>query len=431
MAKGKRKKVFSLLRFPLAMFLVPFSNQISIFNLNIYMKKAALVSLVFSMITYVSYAQAPVETKAPNSAYKSAFEGQTRVNGIKTKTPYGFKVLTEGLTSPWGVKSLPDGRLIITEKAGNLRIAKANGELSKPITGLPAVNSDGQGGLLGITIDPAFEKNRMVYWTFSENVSGGTHTSVAKGKLSADESKIEGATVIYRATPAHNGTLHYGGRILFDKSGNLFISTGERSDMVTRPQAQALNSSLGKVIHITTDGKAVAGNPFEGKDGAKPELYSYGHRNVQGLAFHPVTGELYSNEFGPRGGDEINHVRADKNYGWPTITYGIEYSGKKIGEAIQQKEGMEQPVYYWDPSVSPSGMTFYSGDMIPEWKNNLFIGCLSGMHIARLVIENDKVVGEERLLSEEFQRFRDVTQGKDGALYAITDQGRLYRIAKK
>jgi glucose/arabinose dehydrogenase len=225
--------------------------------------------------------------------------------------------------------------------------------------------------------------------------------------------------------------LHYGGRIVFDKSGNLFVSTGERSDLVTRPQAQALNSSLGKIVHITTAGKAVAGNPFAGQAGAKPELYSYGHRNVQGLALHPVSGELFSNEFGPRGGDEVNHVRAGKNYGWPTITYGIEYSGKKVGDAIQQKEGLEQPVYYWDPSVSPSGMTFYSGDLIPEWKNNLFVGCLSGMHIARLVIEKNKVVGEERLLSEEYQRFRDVTQGKDGALYAVTDQGRLYRIGGK
>lgn len=406
------------------------------------MKKTTLFSMVFGTFVYASCAQAPtekidsqtlapVETKAPNSDYKSAFAGQTRIGGVKTQTPYEFKVLTEGLTFPWGVKSLPDGRLIITEKEGNLRIAKANGELSKPITGLPAVNTSGQGGLLGITIDPNFESNRMVYWTFAENFDGGTLTSVAKGKLSADESKIEGATVIYRATPAHKGNLHYGGRILFDKKGDLFVSTGERSDMVTRPQAQQLNSSLGKIVHITTDGKPVANGPFASTAGAKPELYSYGHRNVQGLTFHPVTGDLWSNEFGPRGGDEINRAQAGKNYGWPVITYGIEYSGKKIGDVIQQKEGMEQPVYYWDPSVSPSGMTFYSGDMMPEWKNNLFVGCLSGMHIARLVIENNKVVGEERLLSQEYQRFRDVTQGKDGAIYAVTDQGRLYRIFKK
>ena len=399
------------------------------------MQKNILFSLAFSTLTYVSCAQSAstsVETKTPNSTYPSAFVGQTRVGAVKTQTPYEAKVLTDGLKSPWAVKSLPDGRLIITEKSGVMRIAKLSGELSKPITGAPAVNSEGQGGLLGITIDPNFQKNRMIYWTFSENVTDGTHTSVAKGKLSADETKIEGATVIYQATPAHKGTLHYGGRIIFDKSGNLFVSTGERSDKVTRPQAQELNSSLGKIVHITTDGKPVAGNPFIGKEGAKPELYSYGHRNVQGLTFHPVTGELFSNEFGPRGGDEINHVQAGKNYGWPTITYGIEYSGKQIGEpVVQQKEGMEQPVYYWDPSVSPSGMTFYSGDMIPEWKNNLFVGCLSGMHIARLIIENNRVVGEERLLTEESQRFRDVTLGKDGALYAVTDQGRLYRIAKK
>lgn len=408
------------------------------------MKKTLLFSLAAGIVACTSCGQtaakkaggsaaaASVETKAPNSDYKPAFIGQTRINKVTTQTAYEFKVLTENLSFPWGIKSLPDGRLLITEKeAGQLRIAKLSGELSGPIKGLPAVNADGQGGLLGLAIDPAFERNRMVYWVFSENVDGGTLTSVAKGKLSADETAIENATVIYRATPAHKGNLHYGGRIVFDKNGNLFVSTGERSDLVTRPKAQDLSTGLGKIVRITTDGRPVSGNPFEKQADARPELYSYGHRNVQGLAFHPVSGDLFSNEFGPRGGDEVNWVRPGKNYGWPTITYGIEYSGNKIGGAIQQKEGMEQPVYYWDPSVSPSGMTFYSGDMIPEWKNNLFIGCLSGMHIVRLVLENNKVVGEERLLSGEQQRFRDVTQGKDGALYAVTDQGRLYRIAKK
>lgn len=374
----------------------------------------------------------PVETKEPNSpAYKSAFVGQTRVGGVKTSASYEGKVLSSDLKNPWGITSLPDGRLLITEKAGTMRIATQAGKLSAPITGLPTVNANGQGGLLGVRVDPAFAQNRMVYWVFSEPLSDGNLTAVAKGKLSADESKIEGATVIYRATPAYKGTLHYGGRILFDKDGNLFVSTGERSDLVTRPQAQDVNSGLGKVIHITTDGKPVAGNPFIGKAGARPEIYSFGHRNVQSLAIHPVTGDLWEGEFGPRGGDEINRVQPGKNYGWPTITYGIEYSGAKVGEAIQQKEGMEQPVYYWDPSVSPSGMTFYTGNNVPEWKNNLFVGALSGMHIARLVIENNKVVGEERLLSSENQRFRDITQGKDGALYAVTDQGRLYRVDKK
>jgi glucose/arabinose dehydrogenase len=374
---------------------------------------------------------APVETQKANSEYKSSFDGQTRINGVKSATEIEGKVLTSDLVNPWGITTLPDGRLIITQKAGTMCIATTDGKLSEPITGIPKVDADGQGGLLGIRVDPEFEKNRMVYWLFAEPRPGGNLTAVAKGKLSADEKKIEGATVIYRATPVFAGNLHYGGRILFDKEGNLIISTGERSDIKTRPQAQDLNSALGKVIRITKDGKPVAGNPFEGKAGARPEIYSYGHRNVQGLAFHPVTGDLWEVEFGPRGGDELNRIEPGKNYGWPTITYGIEYDGRKIGDSIQVKEGLEQPVYYWDPVLSPSGITFYSSDSIPEWKNNLFIGGLSSMHIARLVIENNRVVGEERLLSGEGQRFRDVTEGKDGALYAVTDQGRLYRIFKK
>ncbi len=374
---------------------------------------------------------APVETKEPNVKYKSAFEGQTRIAGVKTQTPVEGKVLSKDLKRPWGICSLPDGRLLITEKDGTMRIATTAGVLSAPVMGLPAVNSDGQGGLLGLTIDPAFSENRMVYWSFSEKTAGGNLTAVAKGKLSADDKRIENATVIYRALPAYNGTLHYGSRLVFDKSGNLFVSTGERSDMVTRPQAQSLNSALGKVLRITKDGAPAAGNPFQNKPDARPEIYSYGHRNVQGLAIHPETGDLWENEFGPRGGDELNVIRAGKNYGWPTITYGIEYSGITIGMGITQQAGMEQPVYYWDPVISPSGMTFYTSANIPEWKNNLFIGSLSGKHILRLVINNNKVSGEERLLESENQRFRDVTEGKDGALYAVTDEGRLYRIGKK
>lgn len=373
---------------------------------------------------------APVETKDPNSNYQPAFAGQTRISGIKTTTAYESKVLSEGLEKPWGITSLPDGRFLITEKEGTMRIASADGTLSEAITGLPKVNSAKQGGLLGLTIDPSFSENRMVYWTFSENTDGKNLTAVAKGRLADDEKTIENAQVIYRATPAHESTLHYGGRILFDKTGNIIFSTGERSVLETRPQAQDLNSSLGKIIRITPDGKAAPGNPFEGRSDARPELYSYGHRNVQGLALHPVTGDLWETEFGPRGGDEVNLIKPGKNYGWPTITYGIEYSGEKIGDSIQQKEGMQQPVYYYDPVISPSGITFYSGNNIPEWENNLFISALSGSHIARLVIEGDKVIGEERLLADESQRFRDITQGKDGALYAVTDQGRLYRIGK-
>lgn len=374
---------------------------------------------------------APVETKAPNTKYKPAFAGQTRIQGVKTKTPFEGKIIATELKKPWGIAPLPDGRLLITEKKGTLRIAESSGKLSGEITGIPTVNSSGQGGLLGITIDPNFTTNRMVYWTFSNKTKEGNLTAVGKGRLSDDEKTIENGTVIYNATPAYNGNLHYGSRILFDKTGNIVFTTGERSDMETRPQAQLLNSSLGKVIRITVDGKPAPGNPFEGNSKAKPELYSYGHRNVQGLAFHPKTGDLWESEFGPRGGDEVNIIAAGKNYGWPTITYGIEYDGKTIGAGITQKEGLEQPIYYWDPVASPSGMTFYKGNKIPEWESNLFIGGLSSLHIIRLVIENNKVTGEERLLSNENERFRDVQQGKDGALYAITDSGKLYRIDKK
>ena len=373
-----------------------------------------------------------VETNPPNSPYKPAFAGQTRIAAVHSTTAYEGKILNKDLKKPWGITSLPDGRFLITQKEGTMRIAGTDGKLSDPITGIPEVNSDGQGGLLGLALDPAFEKNKMVYWIFSERTSTGNLTAVAKGKLSADEKKIENAKVIYQATPAHKSDLHYGGRILFDKTGNIFVSTGERSDIETRPLAQSLQTSLGKVIRITPEGKPAPGNPtFTSDETARPEIYSYGHRNVQSLAFHPVTGDLWEAEFGPKGGDEVNRIQPGKNYGWPTITYGMEYSGEKVGEGITQKEGMEQPVYYWDPVLSPGGMTFYTGSEMPEWKNNLFIGGLSSNHIARLVIENNKVVGEERILADEGQRFRDVTQGKDGALYAVTDEGRLYRIGKK
>jgi aldose sugar dehydrogenase len=379
----------------------------------------------------VKVSTAPVETNKGNTTYKPAFEGQTRIAGVKTSTAIDFTVLDSTLSRPWGIVVLPDGRFLVNEKGGTMRIVAATGGKGNPLTGVPKVNSEGQGGLLGICLDPAFEQNRMIYWAFSESLPAGNVTAVAKGKLSIDEKSLEGVKVIYRAMPAYKGTLHYGGRVQFSKDGHLFVTTGERSDLETRPQAQDVKSALGKVIRITTDGQPVAGNPFEGQKDARPELYSYGHRNVQGIAFHPGTGDLWETEFGPRGGDELNRVEPGKNYGWPTITYGIEYSGENIGDSIQQKEGMEQPVYYWDPVISPSGITFYNGDAIPEWKNNLFISCLSGMHICRVVIENNKVTGEERLLANEEQRFRDITQGRDGALYAITDQGRLYKIFKK
>lgn len=373
----------------------------------------------------------PVETNAPNSTYKPAFEGQTRIAGMKTHSAFDGTVVTTALSRPWGITTLPDGRFLITQKEeGTMVIVAPDGTVSNPITGLPKVDGEGQGGLLGLTLDPDFTNNRMIYWSFSERMPKGNLTAVAKGRLADDEKTIENAKVIYRATPAFESRAHFGGRLLFGKDGNLFVSTGERASIESRPQAQQLNSALGKILRITTDGKPAKGNPFENDPSERAEIWSYGHRNVQGLAWNPENGDLWETEFGPLGGDELNRIVPGKNYGWGTITYGLEYSGKKVGEGITTQEGMEQPVYYWDPVISPSGIIFYTGDAIPEWKNNLFICGLSSNYIARLRIENNRVTGEERLLADQSERFRDITQGKDGNLYAVTDGGKLYKLGK-
>lgn len=372
----------------------------------------------------------PVETNSPNSKYKPAFAGQTRIAGAKTKTAYKVEKIADKLGSPFAIVAMPDGRLMVTIKNGYMEIHGADGKLVKKITGFPAVEFSGQGGLLDVAFDPNFSSNKMMYWTYSEKYPPGNLTAVAKGKLNEAAGKVENVSVIFRATPALNSNLHFGSRLLFDRSGNLFVSAGERSIIPGRVQAQKLDAGLGKVFRITTDGKPAPGNPFANRKDAKAEIFSYGHRNPQGLDINPATGELWEAEFGPRGGDELNIIRAGKDYGWPTITYGIEYSGEKVGAGIQQQQGMEQPVYYWDPVVSPSGISFYKGTAIPEWTNNLFVACLSGMHIDRIIIKNNKVVGEERLLTDKNNRFRDITY-HNGMLYAITDDGDVYRISKK
>ena len=372
-----------------------------------------------------------VETQEANTKYPPAFPGQTRINKVATKTPYEVKILSKDLKRPWAIIQMPDDRFLITEKSGKMKILGLDGSQQKEIKGLPKVDDDGQGGLLDVALDPDFISNRMIYWSFSEPHDEGNLTAVGKGRLSADETKLEDIKVIFRAFPVFDSDLHFGSRLAFDKDQNLFVSTGERSHMEGRMQAQNLKSGLGKIFKITKEGKPAPGNPFINTKDAMPEIYSYGNRNAQGIDIHPVTGELWEAEFGPRGGDEINIIRSGKDYGWPTITYGIEYSGEIVGQAITQKEGMEQPVYYWDPVVSPSGISFYASSVIPEWQNNLFVACLSGTHICRLVIENNKVVGEERLLADQGERFRDIVDGRDGALYAVTDSGKLYKVGKK
>ncbi len=381
-------------------------------------------------ITLVS-AQNPVETGTPSADYKPAFAGQTRIASVKTAIPLNISIINDKLERPWAISVMPDGGFLITQKEGTMVTLSADGKLKSKIVGLPQVDDSGQGGLLDVTLDPDFAKNRMVYYAYSEPQSKGALLAIAKGKLSANETAIENQTVIYRATPAYSGKLQYGSRIVFDKNGNLFVSTGERSGSDIRIQAQYLNSSLGKILHLTTDGKPVAGGPFVGKGDAKPEIYAYGLRNPDGLAINPQTGDLWEAEFGPKGGDEVNIIKPGKNYGWPIITYGTEYSGKKVGEGIQQKEGMEQPVYFWNPSISPGSIAFYNSNHIAEWKGNLFVGALSGTHIIRLVIKDNKIVGEERLLEGKGERFRDMVEGKDGAFYSVTDNGKLYKIDKK
>ena len=365
----------------------------------------------------------------PNTSYKPAFKEQTRIAPIKTSTPYNVEILTKDLGKPWGIINLPDGKFLITEKTGFMNVVSTDGKQISKIEGFPKVDSKGQGGMLDVALDPDFKTNNIIYFSYSEPYEGGNHTAVAKGKLSPDLKNILEVKVIFRATPTYDGDKHYGSRLVFDKDGNLFVSTGERSDKETRVYAQKTDNYLGKILKITKDGKPAPGNPFIGKTGYKPEIYAFGIRNPQGLAMDEK-GQLWDIEMGPRGGDEINLIQPGKNYGWGDVTYGIEYSGDKINNGTTQKEGTEQPVYYWDPVVSPSGVTFYTGN-IDEWKNNLFIACLSGQHINRIVMKDNKVVGEERLLLDQKERFRDVLNGSDGNLYGITDSGKLYKISKK
>ncbi|WBV59175.1 PQQ-dependent sugar dehydrogenase [Chryseobacterium camelliae] len=403
------------------------------------MKVTNYLSGIFCIIVFLSSCKkttaqqtkpdGSAETHEANTSYKPAFEGQTRIKAVKTKTPYKIEVITKSLGRPWGIINLPDGRFLITEKTGYMNVVSTDGKQISKIEGFPKVDSKGQGGMLDVALDPDFKTNNIIYFSFSEPFGKGNLTSVAKGKLSQDLKAISGVQVIFRAEPSYDGDKHYGSRLVFDKDGNLFVSTGERSDKQTRVYAQKTDNYLGKILKITKEGKPAPGNPFIGKGGYKPEIYAYGIRNPQGLAIDS-NGNLWDVEMGPRGGDEMNLIQPGKNYGWGDVTYGIEYSGEKINGGTTQKTGTEQPVYYWDPVVSPSGVTFYTGN-IDEWKNNLFIGCLSGEHINRIVMENNKVVGEERLLLDQKERFRDVLNGMDGNLYAVTDSGKLYKISKK
>jgi glucose/arabinose dehydrogenase len=378
---------------------------------------------------------APVAQDAPNGKRQApAFPGQTRAPETKSNVAFQVSVVAEGLDHPWGMAFLPDGRLLVTEQPGRLRIVGPKGELSPPITGIPKVDHRDQGGLLGLALDPDFAMSRLVYFSYSEPVGGGrNHTAVARARLAPDGTRLTDLKVIFRQTPSLASSLHFGSRLVFARDGTLFVTLGERSIKEGRRQAQRMDGTIGKVVRINPDGGVPTDNPFVGRPGARPEIFSIGHRNIQAAALNPATGELWEVEHGARGGDELNIVRAGKDYGWPTITYGIEYMGGPIGEGLTAKAGMEQPVYYWDPVIAPSGMAFYTGDLFPAWKGSLFVGGLTDQRLTRLALSGDKVVGEERLLEAEGERIRDVIQGPDGALYIATDadRGRILKLTPK
>lgn len=376
--------------------------------------------------------QAPLETRPANGAgQEPAFAGQTRAPGVQTGQELTHSVIASGLAHPWGLALLPDGDWLVTERPGRMRIISAGGQVGEPITGLPAVAARGQGGLLDVVVGPTFAQDRRVYWSYAEPREGGNATSVARGRLSDDGTRLEGVQVIFRALPAYDGDKHFGSSLAFDGQGHLFITLGERSDAPMRPQAQDLASHMGKTIRINADGSVPPDNPFVGRAGALPEIWSLGHRNVQGIAVSG--GDVWTVEHGTRGGDELNLDRAGLNYGWPDVAYGIEYRGASINEGITAREGTEQPVYYWDPVIAPGGMTVYDGAMFPGWRGNLLVAALKEKHIARLVLDGNRVVGEERLLTDLGERVRDVAVGPDGAVWAITDEqnGKLVRLAAR
>lgn len=393
----------------------------------------------------------PLETNSPNAdTQKPAFAGQTRACGVKSKTDFEVVVLAKGLDRPWAVEPLPDGSFLVTEKPGRMRIISATGEMSEPIGGLlpvgqggvteasgqgglPPITARGQGGLLDIVLSPNFKKDSKIYWSFSEQREGGSGTSIASGNLSKDRKNLENVKVIFRAMPTYNNGLHFGSRLIFGRDGKLYITTGDRFDLAKmRPLAQDLGSHNGKVIRINPDGTVPTDNPFVNKQGALPENWDIGHRNIQSAVFDDK-GQLWTVEHGAKGGDELNLVQKGKNYGWAVITYGEEYSGEPITGNITEKEGYEQPVYYWDPVIAPSGMEFYTGKAFPEWRGNIFVGGLASQKLVRLILKNNRVIGEEHLLNDRKKRIRDVRQGLDGSLYVVTDErdGELWKITPK
>lgn len=403
--------------------------------------KSPILAAVFAVAVCSCAAPDPLaaqgaDPRPPNGTGQvPARPGQTRAPVRKSNVAFSVVTVASGLENPWGMAFLPGGRMLVTERPGRMRVVGADGTLSPPVTGLPAVDAAGQGGLLDVTLDPGFGTNHLIYWSYAEpRQTGGNNSAVARGTfVDGAAPRVDNVQVIFHQTPSLASRAHFGGRLIFARDGTLFITLGDRSITEGRMQAQRMDGLLGKVVRLNSDGSVPKDNPFVGREGVRPEIWSLGHRNVQAATLNPATGELWEVEHGTRGGDEINIARKSQDYGWPTIAYGIEYSGGPITGGIQAKDGMEQPLYYWDPVIAPSGMVFYTGDLFPAWKGNLFIGGMASTSLVRLTIDGEKVVDEERLLTElqpKRERIRDVRQGPDGAIYLLTDsaQGRMLKL---
>jgi aldose sugar dehydrogenase len=376
-------------------------------------------------------AGAPVETAPPNvPQFKPAFEGQTRAPGIHSQTKFKVDDVATDLAQPWAVAFLPDGRMLVTEKhAGRLLIVTPSGQKSAPVQGVPKVVGKDQAGLLDIEVAPDFATSKLIYFSYVEPRQGGNGLAVAHARLvDGAQPKLEQLKVVFKGSPTLDSMMHAGGRIVLAPDGNLFVTLGERSILPGRVHAQDMASNFGKVARITPEGQAPQDNPFVDRPGARPEIWSLGHRNPLGAALDAQK-RLWVAEMGPRGGDELNLIGKGKNYGWPVIGYGEEYSGEPIHQTTQQA-GLEQPVYYWDPVISPGALAIYSGELFPEWKGNFFVAGLSSKALIRLTLDNDRVTGEERLLTDRHDRIRDVVQGPEGALYLLTDgdKGKLLKV---
>lgn len=339
---------------------------------------------------------------------------------------FRVETVVDGLAHPWSLAFLPDGSLLVTERPGRLRLVRDGRLLPQAVSGLPEVAARGQGGLLDVVLHPKFATNRLIYFSYAAADEGGYTTRVARGRFDGERLALDHVQMLFEALPRSRRTHHFGSRLLFDRAGFLYITVGDRGDM---DRAQRRDDHAGSVIRLHDDGRVPADNPFVGQQNIRPEIYSYGHRNPQGMTLHPDTGAVWLHEHGPRGGDEINIVRPGLNYGWPVITHGIDYTYLPIGIGTH-KEGMEQPLYHWTPSIAPSGMAFYSGDAFPRWRGNLFVGALVRTHLARLTLDGERVVAEEQLLTTLGRRIRDVRQGPDGRLWLLTDHdpGQLLRL---